>query len=448
MRWISLSGMANSSLQRLLDAGVQFGEVSRKQAESVVRQLVKAGEVPRTDAEKMVRELVERGKDTSERMSEIIQREVSKQVSWMSERFDEIEDRFEDLSEKLGERVGQKKAASKKAPAKKKAAAKKAPAKKKAAARRPPARRRPPRRRPRPRRLPRRRRLRRSRPSARRACARSRRSARRADHRESMAGRRRLDAELVRRDLAPSRTAAQLLIDADRVLVNGAVAAKASRQVAPGDAVVVDGPPARFVGRGAEKLDHALDEFGVDVAGLRFIDAGASTGGFTDCLLQRGAAEVVAVDVGHGQLHERLRADPRVVNIERQNIRAVTPDRIGGPVDGAVGDLSFISLRLVIDPLVAVCQPGSSMILLVKPQFEAGRAEVSRGRGVVTDPDVHARVRDEIGLSAPRGRLRRRRMDDVADHRSRRKRGVPRACRHTDEQPAPSTPPSERGRTP
>ena len=105
-----------------------------------------------------------------------------------------------------------------------------------------------------------------------------------------MATRRRLDAELVRRDLAPSRTAAQQLIDADRVFVNGAVAAKASRQVAPGDAVVVDGPPARFVGRGAEKLDHALDEFGVDVAGLRFIDAGASTGGFTDCLLQRGAA--------------------------------------------------------------------------------------------------------------------------------------------------------------
>ena len=214
-----------------------------------------------------------------------------------------------------------------------------------------------------------------------------------------MATRRRLDAELVRRDLAPSRTAAQQLIDADRVFVNGAVAAKASRQVAPGDAVVVDGPPARFVGRGAEKLDHALDEFGVDVAGLRFIDAGASTGGFTDCLLQRGAREVVAVDVGHGQLHERLRADRRVVNIERQNIRSVTRELIGGAVDGAVGDLSFISLRLVIDPLVAVCQPGSSMVLLVKPQFEAGRAEVSRGRGVVTDPQVHDRVRGEVDVA-------------------------------------------------
>lgn len=214
-----------------------------------------------------------------------------------------------------------------------------------------------------------------------------------------MAVRRRLDAELVRRELAPSRTAAQLLIDADRVLVNGAVAAKASRQVSTGDALVVDGPPARFVGRGADKLDHALDAFDVDVAGLRLIDAGASTGGFTDCVLQRGAAEVVAVDVGHGQLHERLRADERVVNVERQNIRSVTPDLIGGLVDGAVGDLSFISLRLVIAPLVAVCQPGAFMILLVKPQFEAGRAEVSRGRGVVTDPEVHDRVRSEVAVA-------------------------------------------------
>jgi 23S rRNA (cytidine1920-2'-O)/16S rRNA (cytidine1409-2'-O)-methyltransferase len=211
-----------------------------------------------------------------------------------------------------------------------------------------------------------------------------------------MAARRRLDTELVRRELVPSRHAAQLLIEADRVLVNGAVAAKASRQVSPGDALVIDGPPARFVGRGAEKLEHALEAFGVDVAGLRLLDAGASTGGFTDCALQRGAAEVVAVDVGHGQLHERLRADTRVVNIERQNIRALTPELIGGLVDGVVGDLSFISLRLVIAPLVAVCKPGSFMVLLVKPQFEAGRAEVSRGRGVVSDPAVHDRVRNEV----------------------------------------------------
>lgn len=181
------------------------------------------------------------------------------------------------------------------------------------------------------------------------------------------------------------------------MFVNGAVAAKASRQVSPADAIVVDGPPARFVGRGAEKLEHALDEFALDVSGMRLLDAGASTGGFTDSALQRGARQIVAVDVGHGQLHERLRADERVINLERQNIRAIDVDIVGGLVDGVVGDLSFISLRLVIAPVVAVCQPGGFMVLLVKPQFEAGRAEVSRGKGVVTDPAIHDRVRAEIG---------------------------------------------------
>ncbi len=180
------------------------------------------------------------------------------------------------------------------------------------------------------------------------------------------------------------------------MLVNGAIAEKASRQVAAGDQLVVSGPPARFVGRGALKLDHALGAFGVDVTGLRVLDAGASTGGFTDCLLQRGASEVVAVDVGHGQLHERLRADDRVVNLERTNIRHIDIELIGGTVDLVVGDLSFISLRLVIAPLVSVCQPGASMVLLVKPQFEAGRSEVSRGRGVITDPEVWERVRSEV----------------------------------------------------
>ena len=180
-------------------------------------------------------------------------------------------------------------------------------------------------------------------------------------------------------------------------IVNGSIADKASRQVASGDPIVIAGPPARFVGRGAEKLDHALDEFDLDVRGMRALDAGASTGGFTDCLLQRGAAHVVALDVGHGQLHERLRADPRVTNLERCNVRHATTEQIGGRVDLIVGDLSFISLKVVIPALVGLCQPGSSMVLLVKPQFEAGRAEVSKGKGVITDPDVHARVRDEVG---------------------------------------------------
>jgi 23S rRNA (cytidine1920-2'-O)/16S rRNA (cytidine1409-2'-O)-methyltransferase len=211
-----------------------------------------------------------------------------------------------------------------------------------------------------------------------------------------VSARRRLDADLVRRGLVSSRTEAQALIEAHRVLVNGAVAEKPARQVAPGDQLVVSGPPPRFVGRGALKLDHALDAFGIDVTGLRALDAGASTGGFTDCLVQRGASHVVAVDVGHGQLHEQLRADPRVTNFERTNIRHIEVGEIGGAVDIAVGDLSFISLRLVIGPIVSVCKPGAAMVLLVKPQFEAGRAEVSKGRGVITDPDVWRRVRDEI----------------------------------------------------
>ena len=181
------------------------------------------------------------------------------------------------------------------------------------------------------------------------------------------------------------------------MLVNGAVAEKASRQVAAGDQVIVSGPPSRFVGRGALKLDRALDVFGIGVSGLRCLDAGASTGGFTDCLLQRGAFHVVAVDVGHGQLHERLRGDPRVTNLERLNVRYVDLASIGGPVDLVVGDLSFISLRLVIGPLVSVCKPGGAMVLLVKPQFEAGKAEVSRGRAVISDPQVWERVRQEVG---------------------------------------------------
>jgi 23S rRNA (cytidine1920-2'-O)/16S rRNA (cytidine1409-2'-O)-methyltransferase len=213
-----------------------------------------------------------------------------------------------------------------------------------------------------------------------------------------MAIRRRLDIELVRRALAADQAKAKELISMHRVLVNGSEAANANRQVAPADAVVIADPPARWVGRGAQKLDSALSTFDIDVTGLRALDAGASTGGFTDCLLQRGAREVVSIDVGHGQLHERLRADPRVLNLERCNIRAADIATIGGPVDIAVGDLSFISLGLVVPPLIAMCHPGSSMVLLVKPQFEAARSEVDKGRGVITDPLIHARVQKEIAV--------------------------------------------------
>ena len=211
-----------------------------------------------------------------------------------------------------------------------------------------------------------------------------------------MAARRRLDAELVRRGLATSRTDAQTAVAAGRVLVNGAPADKPARLVAAGDAVVIEGPPARFVGRGGEKLEFALSAFGIDVGGLTALDVGASTGGFTDCLLQRGARRVIALDVGHGQLHPRIREDARVVVLERTNIRDTTPDTIGGLVDVVVVDVSFISLTVVIPVLVSLCQPGSPMVLLVKPQFEAGRAEVARGRGVIVDPAIHARVRDEV----------------------------------------------------
>jgi len=208
---------------------------------------------------------------------------------------------------------------------------------------------------------------------------------------------------MVRRGLVGSRGEAARAIEANAVLVNGAMADKSSRLVDPADAVVLQQRP-RFVSRGGEKLDAALDAFAIDVAGMRALDAGASTGGFTDCLLQRGAAHVVALDVGHGQLHPKIRADPRVRVFERFHIRDVTADAIGGEVDLVVADLSFISLVRVLSPLIAVCGPTGQLVLLVKPQFEAGRAEVDRGSGVIRDPAIHQRVCDEVSAAlADRG---------------------------------------------
>ena len=204
--------------------------------------------------------------------------------------------------------------------------------------------------------------------------------------------RRRLDRELVRRGLADSREQAQALIDADRVTVDGAPTRKPSRQIAVDEQIEVLGPPARFVGRGGEKLAAALQQFGIAVRGRRALDAGSSTGGFTDCLLQAGAAGVVAVDVGRGQLHPRLRADPRVEVRERTDIRALDPDEVDAPFEIVVADLSFISLRLVADALIALGGQTTDWVLLVKPQFEAGRVEVSRGGGVIRDPEVRQRA--------------------------------------------------------
>ncbi len=210
------------------------------------------------------------------------------------------------------------------------------------------------------------------------------------------APRRRLDDELVRRALAPSRTQAQADIAAGRVRVSGALADKPARLVRPGDPIVVEGPGPRFVSRAGAKLESALERFDVVVAGRRAVDAGASTGGFTDCLLQHGVAHVMAVDVGHGQLHERVAGDPRVTVLDRTNVRTLAPDQVGAPVDLVVADLSFISLHLVLDALLAVLAPDGDLVVLVKPQFEAGRRVVSKGRGIVSDPAVWRRVLDEV----------------------------------------------------
>ena len=182
------------------------------------------------------------------------------------------------------------------------------------------------------------------------------------------------------------------------MLVGGAPATKAARQVAADEPVQVVGDAPRFVSRGGLKLEAALDRFELDVADKRALDAGASTGGFTDCLLQRGAAEVVAVDVGSGQMHERVRSDPRVRVVDKTNIRHATPESLGvEPFDLVVADLSFISLRSVADALVGLVGPDGDLVVLVKPQFEAGRVEASRGKGVIRDPEIWRRALEEVG---------------------------------------------------
>jgi 23S rRNA (cytidine1920-2'-O)/16S rRNA (cytidine1409-2'-O)-methyltransferase len=208
-----------------------------------------------------------------------------------------------------------------------------------------------------------------------------------------MARRLRLDAELVRRGLARSREQAASLIEQGRVEIRGTVARKAAAMVDPADPVRVveaqDGPD--YVSRGGHKLAGALKAFtpkGLVVEGKRCLDAGASTGGFTDVLLRQGAAQVVAVDVGYGQLAWSLRGDERVVVLERTNVRTLTPDQIGGKVDLTVADLSFISLRLVL-PALAACTGDGDLVLMVKPQFEVGKERVGSG-GVVRDPAIRA----------------------------------------------------------
>jgi 23S rRNA (cytidine1920-2'-O)/16S rRNA (cytidine1409-2'-O)-methyltransferase len=203
--------------------------------------------------------------------------------------------------------------------------------------------------------------------------------------------RRRLDVEIVRRGLARTRSEAAEAIRAGLVRVKGRPAERASTLVDPADPVVVEAPTRRFVSRGGEKLDAALDRFRIDPAGLHCLDAGASTGGFTDCLLQRGATRVTAVDVGYGQLAWGLRTDPRVLVLERTNVRDLSLADLDFRPALVSADLSFISLRLALPALAGVAAGGANFVLLVKPQFEAGPAEVGRG-GVVRDPAVWRRI--------------------------------------------------------
>lgn len=209
----------------------------------------------------------------------------------------------------------------------------------------------------------------------------------------SQSQRKRLDAELVRRGIAASRRQASELISQSKVTVSGAITTNAARQVAPSEPIELIGPPPRFVGRGGEKLAAALENFDVNPKGKYALDVGASTGGFTDCWLQNGATRVVALDVGHGQLHERLRADERVEVRERTNIRHVTRDDFDdAPFPLISVDVSFISLRTIAEPLIELAAPDADIICLIKPQFEAGRREVSKGRGVIKDAVIWREV--------------------------------------------------------
>ena len=212
----------------------------------------------------------------------------------------------------------------------------------------------------------------------------------------------RLDTLVVARGLVSSRERARALILAGQVRVNGAVVSKAGTPVDAGAEVTLIEPDHPYVGRGGVKLAHALDTFAIDVTGRLALDVGASTGGFTDVLLRRGAARVVALDVGHGQLDWKIRNDPRVVVLERINARTMTADQL--PADArsfgiATMDVSFISARQVLPAIVPLLDRGADVVVLVKPQFEAGRAEVGKG-GLVRDPLVHARVVDEVAAAA------------------------------------------------
>ncbi|MCW5949985.1 MAG: TlyA family RNA methyltransferase [Pyrinomonadaceae bacterium] len=218
----------------------------------------------------------------------------------------------------------------------------------------------------------------------------------------------RIDQCLVERGLAPSRAKAQAMVMAGVVIVNDRRVERSSEAVHPDDQIRVKGESAasRYVGRGGLKLEAALDAWKIDPDGWNCIDIGSSTGGFTDCLLQRGALKVTAVDSGTNQLDWRLRKDPRVKVMERTNARTLSPQDVDGPFDLAVMDVSFISVTKIIPNLMSLLKKNGKLIVLIKPQFEVGKGEVGKG-GIVREPEKHARVVKEVtefavslGLSA------------------------------------------------
>ena len=200
----------------------------------------------------------------------------------------------------------------------------------------------------------------------------------------------RLDAWLVKQGIATDVAHAKTLVDQGLILVNGSIALTDNRMIANSDSVLLS-TPARFVSRGGDKLEAALLSFGVELDGKRVLDVGASTGGFSDCVLQRGAGEVMSLDVGKSQLHDRLVRDPRVKVLDSTNARTITSAQVGH-FDVVVADLSFISLRQVATALCEVLRPHGDMILLVKPQFEAEKSEVDKGAGVIRDVEIHQRT--------------------------------------------------------
>ncbi len=224
----------------------------------------------------------------------------------------------------------------------------------------------------------------------------------------------------MRRKLVPSRVLGQEAIAKRQVTVNGALANKAHRMVLPGDAIELLGPAARFVGRGGDKLEGALASFGIDPTGWRCVDVGSSTGGFTDCLLQRGAAGIVAIDVGRAQLHETLRRNPRVDVREQTDVRSVDVAELGAPFDLVVIDVSFIGLDRILDVVASLAGDDGQIVALVKPQFEAGKQEASKGKGVIRDPEIWRRVLLEAVAPAGPARRRRRRLTDQGRRRQRR----------------------------